>query len=175
LRTIECSWLEIISSRSTTLYRAHSILGISAKDLYREDVDQLNDVRRRVRNDIKLQASSIISYEQHSIATPEDLTRLWWGYYEKGHEDHDTPNDDKARAGRPSASTPAATSGNMDYRHVVVGGERSSRKNDKTFTRPNIVVTKVKSKLGNTCANVYTQGKWTRVAPMTSKQMQESP
>jgi hypothetical protein len=28
---------------------------------------------------------------------------------------------------------------------------------------------KVKSKLGNTCANVYTQGKFTRVVPMISR------
>jgi hypothetical protein len=27
-------------------------------------------------------------------------------------------------------------------------------------------LSKVKSKLGNTCANVYTQGKFTRVVPM---------
>ena len=29
-------------------------------------------------------------------------------------------------------------------------------------------MSKVKSKLGNTCANVYTQGKFTQVVPMTS-------
>ena len=31
------------------------------------------------------------------------------------------------------------------------------------------LLSKVKSKLGNTCANVYTQGKFTRVIPMTSQ------
>jgi hypothetical protein len=31
------------------------------------------------------------------------------------------------------------------------------------------LLSKVKSKLGNTCANVYTQGKFTRVVPMTSR------
>ena len=31
------------------------------------------------------------------------------------------------------------------------------------------LLSKVKSKLGNTCANVYTQGKFTRVIPMTSR------
>jgi hypothetical protein len=31
------------------------------------------------------------------------------------------------------------------------------------------LLSKVKSKLGNTCVNVYTQGKFTRVVPMTSR------
>jgi hypothetical protein len=31
------------------------------------------------------------------------------------------------------------------------------------------LLSKVKSKLGNTCANVYTQGKFTRVVPMISR------
>jgi hypothetical protein len=94
--------------------------------------------------------------------------------YKKGHKDHDTPND-KARAEGPSASTPAATSGNMDYRHVVVGGQQVERTTRHLQDRT--LLSKVKSKLGNTCANVYTQGKeWTRMAPMTStKKMQESP
>ena len=33
----------------------------------------------------------------------------------------------------------------------------------------NTLLSKVKSKLGNTCANVYTQGKFTRAIPMTSR------
>jgi hypothetical protein len=32
-----------------------------------------------------------------------------------------------------------------------------------------MLLSKVKSKLGNTCANVFTQGKFTRVIPMTSR------
>jgi hypothetical protein len=31
------------------------------------------------------------------------------------------------------------------------------------------LLSKVKSKMGNTCANVYMQGKFTRVVPMTSR------
>jgi hypothetical protein len=31
------------------------------------------------------------------------------------------------------------------------------------------LLSKIKSKLGNTCANIYTQGKFTQVVPMTSR------
>ena len=69
-------------------------------------------------------------------------------HYAKGYTDCNAPND-KARPGRPSASTPAAASRHTWYADTLLS--------------------KVKSKLGNTCANVYTQGKFTRVVPMVSR------
>jgi hypothetical protein len=56
------------------------------------------------------------------------------------HKDSDSTPKDKARTGGSSTSTPT-TPRNMVY---------------------------AKLKLGNTCANVYTQGNLTRVVPMTA-------
>jgi hypothetical protein len=59
------------------------ISAVNIATTYREDVDQLNDEMRRVHNNASntddpiyaeaRQASSIISNERHSAATPEDL------------------------------------------------------------------------------------------------------
>jgi hypothetical protein len=53
------------------------IAAINIAMTYRDDIDQLNDERRQARNDVTLRASSIITNNRHSIATPEDLAWLW--------------------------------------------------------------------------------------------------
>jgi hypothetical protein len=105
------------------------ISAVKIATAYREDVNKWSNETR---------ASSIISNERHSIAMPEELEAQLWNIgiqtakdtvrvtTHKGIRTAIHPmTSDKAHAGRSSAAptTPAATSGNMVYQHVVVEGQ----------------------------------------------------
>jgi hypothetical protein len=126
---------------------------------YRDDIDQLNDERRRVHNDIKLQASSIITNERHSVATPEDLARLW----NIGIQTAKDTVRVTTKKGIRTATHPMTRRVRVDHLHL-------HRQRLRGTWYADTLLSKVKSKLGNTCANnVYTQVKFMRVVPMISR------
>jgi hypothetical protein len=125
------------------------ILAISIATTYREDIDKQNEARK---------LSSIISNNLHSAATPKDLARLW-------NIGLQTAKDTvcvTTQKGIRTAIHPMTRRVQVDHLHLHHQQLRGTRYTDT-------LLSKVKSKLGNTCANVYTQGTFTRVVPMTSR------
>jgi hypothetical protein len=136
---------------------------------YREDIDQWSNKRTKASRTIlnlsspddpivtkymeERKASSIVSNERHSIATPEDLERFLWNIGIQTAKETVWVTTQK---GIRTAIHPTTR------RVLWVQRLRGTWYMDT-------LLSKVKSKLGNTC-NVYThQGKFTRVVPMTSR------
>ena len=134
------------------------IAAVNIATTYRDDIDLLNDERRRVRDDIKLRASSVITNDRHSIATPEDLARLW----NIGIQTAKDTVRVTTQKGIRTAIHPMTRRVRVDHLHL-------HRQRLRGTWYADTLLSKVKSKLGNTCANVYTQGKFTRVVPMVSR------
>jgi hypothetical protein len=107
---------------------------------------------------MKLRASSIITNDRHSIATPEDLACLW----NIGIQTAKDTVRVTMQKGIRTAMHPMTRRVRVDHLHL-----HQQRLRGTWYADP--LLSKVKSKLGNTCANVYTQGKFTRVVPMTSR------
>jgi hypothetical protein len=127
----------------------HLIAAVNIATTYRDDIDQWNEERK---------VSSIISNERHSKATPEELASKWnIGL----HTAKDTIRVMTQRGIR--------TAVHPMTRRVRVDHLNLHRQRLKGTWFADTLLSKVKSKLGNTCANVYTQGKFTRVIPMTSR------
>jgi hypothetical protein len=127
----------------------HLIFAVNIATTYREDIDQWNEERK---------VSSIISNERHSKATPEELASKW-------NIGLQTAKDTI----RVTTQRGIRTAIHPMTRRVRVDHLNLHRQRLKGTWFADTLLSKVKSKLGNTCANVYTQGKFTRVIPMTSR------
>ena len=127
----------------------HLISAVNIAMTYRDDIDQWNEERR---------VSSIISNEGHSKVTPEELASKW-------NIGLQTAKDTIHVTTQRGIRTPV----HPMTRRVRVDHLNLHRKRLKGTWFTDTLLSKVKSKLGNTCANVYTQGKFTRVIPMTSR------
>jgi hypothetical protein len=130
---------------------------------YREDIDQWSDERKASRTILNLslpddpivtkymeerKASSIlVSNKRHSIATPEDLARLWNIGIQKAKETVRVTTKKSIR----TAIHPMTRRVRVDHLHL-----HQQRLRGTWYT--DTLLSKVKSKLGNTCANVYTRG-----------------
>jgi hypothetical protein len=125
------------------------ISAVNIATAYRNDVDEWSATRR---------ASSIISNERHSAATPEELARMW----NIGLQTAKDTVQVTMQKGIRTAIHPMTRRVRVDHLHLHRPRLRGTWYMDT-------LLSKVKSKLGNTCANVYTQGKFTRVVPMTSR------
>jgi hypothetical protein len=128
---------------------ARVISSVKIAMTYREDIDQ-HDERRK--------ASGVITNDCHSKVNPEELARKW-------------------NIGRDTAKKTLDVTTQEGIRTVVHPMTRRLRVHHLNLHQPrltgtwhvNTLFAKVKSKRCNTCANVYTQGKFTRVIPMTSR------
>jgi hypothetical protein len=116
---------------------------------YRDDIDQREAERR---------ACSIISNDRHSKVSPEELARKW----NIGIRTAKDTLKVTTQRGIRTAVHPMTRRMRVDHLHLHRNRLRGTWFADTLLAR-------VKSKLGNTCANVYTQGKFTRVIPMTSR------
>ena len=125
------------------------ISSINIATAHREDVDDWSATRR---------AFSIISNERHSAVTPEELARKWNIGLQTAKETVRVTTQKGIR----TAMHPMTRRVRVDHLHLHRPRLRGTWYVDT-------LLSKVKSKLGNTCANVYTQGKFTRVVPMTSR------
>jgi hypothetical protein len=120
----------------------HLISAVNIATTYRNDINQWNKERR---------VASIISNERHSKATPEELAN-------KGNVGLQTAKDTicvTTQCGIRTGVHPMT-------RRVQVDHLNLHRQQLKGTWFADTLVSKVKSKLGNKCANVYTQGKFTR-------------
>jgi hypothetical protein len=125
------------------------ISAVNITTTYREDIDKQNEARK---------LSSIISNDQHSAATLKDLARLW-------NIGLQTAKDTvcvTTQKGSRTAIHPMTRQVQVDHLHL-------HRQRLTGTWYADTLLSKVKSKLGNTCANVCTQGKFTRIVPMTSR------
>jgi Reverse transcriptase (RNA-dependent DNA polymerase) len=140
---------EVDSPLSSTLnphtFCARVIEAVNIATAYRDDIDQ-----RR--------ASGVITNDRHSKVSPEELAKKW-------------------QIGIQSAKDTLQVTTQLGIRTALHPMIRRVRVDHLNIHRPRLrgqwfadtVHSKVKSKLGNTCANVFTQGKFTRVVPMESR------
>jgi hypothetical protein len=117
---------------------------------YQEDVDEI-EYKRRVHG--------VITNDRHSKVTPEELSRKW----NIGLQTVRDTLKVTTQKGIRTAIHPMSRRVRVDHLHL-----HRQRLRGTWYT--DMLLSKVKSKLGNTCVNVYTQGKFTRAIPMTSRQ-----
>jgi Reverse transcriptase (RNA-dependent DNA polymerase) len=127
----------------------HLISAVNIATTYREDVDKWIDERK---------VSSVVTNDRHSKATPEELARKW----NIGIQTAKDTIQVTTQRGIRTAIHPMTRRVRVDHLHL-------HRNRLKGTWYADTLLSKVKSKLGNTCANVYTQGKFTRAIPMTSR------
>ena len=125
------------------------ILAVNIATLYRNDINQWEAERR---------ACSIISNNRHSKVSPEELARKW----NIGIQTAKDTLKVTTQQGIQTAVHPMTQHMRVDHLHLHWNRLRGTWFADTLLAR-------VKSKLGNTCANVYTQGKFTWVVPMMSQ------
>jgi Reverse transcriptase (RNA-dependent DNA polymerase) len=102
--------------------------------------------------------SSFASTSRHSTVSPEELARKWGiGLETAKHTLRVT-----TQHGIRTAIHPMTRRLRVDHLHL-------HRHRLKGTWFADTLLSKVKSKLGNTCANIYTQGKFTRAIPMSSR------
>ena len=114
---------------------------------YRDDIDE---VRRKI--------SSVNSNDRHSKVGPEELARKW-------------------NIGLQTAKETLAASTQYGVRTAIHPMTRRVRVDHLHLHRPRLrgtwfadtLISKVKSIQGNTCANIFTQGKFTKVVPAAAR------
>jgi hypothetical protein len=146
---------EIQLSQTSCLYNPRDfskrlVAFINIATAYHADIDKWSEEKRRV--------SSIITNNRHSAATPEDLAQLW----NVGLQTAKDMICITTQKGIRTAIHPMTRRVQVDHLHL-----HRQRLRGTWYT--DTLLSKVKSKLGSTCASVYTQGKFTRVIPMTSR------
>ena len=119
---------------------------------YRSDMDQQLETEKEQRR------IGLISNERHSKVTPEELARKWNIGIQTAK---DTLRVTTQRGVR-TAVHPMTRRLRVDHLHL-------HRKRLAGTWYCDTLFSKTKSKLGNTCANVFTQGKFTSVFPMTAR------
>ena len=146
---IETNLGQISSVYNPRDFTERLISAVNIATAYRDDIDAQKEARK---------LSSIISNDRHSAATPEDLARLW----NIGLQTAKDMVRVTTQKGIRTAIHPMTRRVRVDHLHL-------HRERLRGTWYADTLLSKVKSKNGNTCANVYTQGKFTRVVPMTSR------
>jgi hypothetical protein len=100
----------------------------------------------------------VITSDRHSKATPEEVARIWDIGLESAKETLKVTTQHGVR----TAMHPMTRRLRVDHLHL-------HRHQLKGTWFVDTLLSKTQSKLGNSCANVFTQGKFTRVIPMTSR------
>ena len=116
---------------------------------YREDLDAWEEQQR---------VSGVISNDRHSTVTPEEVAWKW----NIGLETAKKTLKVTTQFGIHTAVHPMMRRLRVDHLHLHQHHLRGTWFADT-------LLSKVKSKLGNTCANIYTQGKFTQAIPMISR------
>ena len=116
---------------------------------YRDDLDAWEEQRK---------VNSVISNDRHSRITPEEVARKW----NIGLETMKKTLRVTMQYGICMAVHPMTRRLRVDHLHLHQHCLQGTWFVDT-------LLSKVKSKLGNTCANVYMQGKFTQAIPMISR------
>jgi hypothetical protein len=125
-----------------------ALAAVKIATVYRDDVDE--QVNRR--------SAGAITTDRHSQVTPEELARKW-------------------NIGLETAKDTIKVTTQQGIRHAVHPMNRRLRVDHMHLHRPRLrgtwycdtLIAKVRSLDGNKCANVFTQGKFTKVVPMTAR------
>jgi hypothetical protein len=131
-------------------FRDGLISAVQIVTTYQEDVDEIK---------YKERVHGVITNDRHSKVTPEELSRKW----NIGLQTVKDTLKVTTQKGIRTAIHPMSQRVRVDHLHLHWQRLRGTWYTD-------MLLSKVKSKLGNTCVNVYSQGKFTRAIPMTSRQ-----
>jgi hypothetical protein len=115
---------------------------------YRDDVDKAMEKHK----------ASVLMLDRHSKVCPEELSRKW----NIGLQMAKATLDMMTQHGIQTAVHPMSRWLSVDHLHL-------HRPRLKGTWYLNTLIAKVKSVLGTKCANVFTNGKYTKVVPMTSQ------
>jgi hypothetical protein len=141
-----------LSKLSSTLHEktfCKRLIGsVNVATAYRDDVDKAMEKRR----------ASVLTSDRHSKVGPEELSRKW-------------------NIGLETAKATLGLTTQHGVRTVVHPMSRWLRVDPLHLHRPRLkgtwyldtLIAKVKSLLSNKCANVFTNGKYTKVVPITSR------
>jgi hypothetical protein len=141
---------EMQLGKISNVYEEHEfcnqlISAINIATMYHDDVDRCEDEQK---------AQGVISNERHSRVTPEEVSRKW---------------NIGLQMAKDTLKVTIRTALHPMTRRVRVKHLHLHHQRLQGMWYADTLLSKVKSKLGNTCANVYSQGKFTRVIPMTSR------
>ena len=117
--------------------------------VYRADVDELEFKRRQ---------ASVMSNERHSKVTPEELARKW----NIGLETARATMNVTTQRGIRTSTQPMSRRVRVDHLDL-------HRKRLKGLWYCDTIISKVKSLLGNTVANVFTQGRYVKCIPLLAR------
>jgi hypothetical protein len=141
-----------LSKLSSTLHEktfCKCLIGsVNVATAYRDDVDEAME---------KCKASVLMS-DRHSKVGPKELSRKW----NIGLEMAKATLDVTTQHGVRTAVHPMSRQLRVDHLHL-------HRPRLKRTWYLDTLIAKVKLLLGNKCANVFTNGKYTKVVPMTSQ------
>jgi hypothetical protein len=113
-----------------------------------------NDVNEVIK---KRKESGVLMMDRHSKVGPEELSRKWNIGLQMAKDTLDATTQHGVR----TAVHPMSRQLRVDHLHL-------HRPRLKGMWFLDTMIAKVKSLLGNKCANVFTNGKFTKVVPMTS-------
>ena len=141
---VECELEKISGAMNPRSFCTRLISQVNIATSYREDVDARN--------------AYMISRKRHSDITPEELARKW-------------------NVGLETAKETLSVTTQRGVRTAVHPMSRQVRVDHLNLHRPRLrgkwfvdtLMSKVKSVTGNTCANVFTQGKFLKVVPMPAR------
>jgi hypothetical protein len=141
-----------LSKLSSTLHEktfCKRLIGsVNVATAYRDDVDEAMEKRK----------ASVLTSDRHSKVGPEELSRKW----NIGLETAKATLGVTTQHGVRTAVHPMSRRLRVDHLHL-------HRPRLKGTWYLDTLIAKVKSLLGNKCANVFTNGKYTKVVPMTSR------
>jgi hypothetical protein len=142
--------LDKVSSTLNERTFCNKLIGaVNIATTYREDIDEA--IQRR-------KESSVITTDRHSKVGPEELARKWNIGLQAAKDTLEVTTQHGVR----TAVHPMARRVRVDHLHLHRPRLRGNWYADT-------LLAKVKSRLGNTCANVFTQGKFTKVEPMMAR------
>jgi hypothetical protein len=145
---IENELSKISSTLEPRTFCKRLIEAVNVVSTCRDDIDEVIEWRK----------ASSITTDRHSKVGPEELAKKW----NIGLETAKNTIQETTQNGIRTAVHPMSRRVRVDHLHLHRPLLRSS-------WYCNTLLAKVKSRLGNTCANVFTQGKFTKVAPMMTR------
>ena len=146
---VEQKLMKISSTFDEKTFRKRLIGKVNIASTYREDVDGWIENRR---------VGSIDSNDRHSKIGPEELARKWNVGIQTAKDTLDVTTQHSVR----TAVQPMTRRLRVDRLHL-----HRPLLRETWFAET--LMSKVKSIISNKCANIFTQGKFTKVVPMTAR------
>ena len=146
---VECELGKLSSSLNEKTFCKRLIGAVNIATTYRADIDEANEKRKE---------SGVLTTDRHSKVGPEELSRKWNIGLQTAKDTLEVTTQHGVR----TAVHPMSRRLRVDHLHL-----HRPRLQGTWFL--DTLIAKVKSLLGNKCANVFTNGKFTKVVPMASR------